>query len=550
MDIFSKLLLFFWVIISVKQILFWIYLWQLKEYHIARFLDHFSTEKGKKLILNPLQDIKIILLAIAVFSSNLYFLYILLVIYFVQVISILKQIVTKVFKKPKFTKKALFLIFVSFAVYGLFLLLIERAIVILFFDILTPIIVSLIVLSFQPIVVFARNKILKEAKEIIDQRKDLLVIGITGSYGKTTTKEFLNTILSSKYNVLCTKEHKNSEMGIAQTILEDLSTQGGLVSGGKPYEIFIVEMGAYKKGGIKMLADIVRPRFGIVTGVTIQHLSLFGSLENLLSAEGGGELVEALPQNGFIALNGENKYCLDLYKKINITKKIYTEEGNKIESDIYAKEIEVSKNGLAFLAITKDKHAMHFKVNVLGRHNLQNILAAILVAKEVGMSLEEISKAVENIRPEQAGITFKKGIHNIDIIDSSYSSNPEGAVADLDCLDLFGGPAFAQGLSKAKKKIIVMPCLIELGEKSKDVHEMIGKKIAEVCDLAIITTKDRFKEIKKGAIENGIEAKNILFLENSEEIFHKITTFCKEGDSVLLEGRVPSSLIKLLTNEK
>ncbi|KKP31250.1 MAG: hypothetical protein A2360_04685 [Candidatus Staskawiczbacteria bacterium RIFOXYB1_FULL_32_11] len=540
MDLFLKLLLFFWILISVKQILFWIYLWQLKEYHIGRFLDHFSTEKGKSLILNPLQDVKIILLAMAVFSSSLYFLYILLVIYFVQVILILKQILAKTIKKPKFTKKALFLTLICFVFYGLILLLTENPIVILFFDILTPIVVTLIILSFQPIVVFARNRILKEAREIINQRKDLLVIGITGSFGKTTTKEFLNTILSSKFNVLCTKEHRNSEMGIVETILKDLRPE---------HKIFIVEMGAYKKGGIKMLSNIVAPKIGIVTGVTVQHLSLFGSLENLLSAEGGRELVDALPENGFIVLNGENKYCLDLYKKIDITKKIYTEEGNKIESDIYAKEIEVSKDGLSFLAIAKDKHAMHFNVNVLGRHNLQNLLGAILVAKEVGMSLEEISKACENIRPEQAGIVAKKGTHNINIIDSSYSSNPDGAVADLNCLNLFEGNPTSLKLRGARK-VVVMPCLIELGTRSAQEHFKIGKKIAEVCDLAIITTKDKFEDIKKGAIENGMKTENIIFIENPQEIFHKITTFCKEGDSVLLEGRVSDKLIKLLSNEK
>lgn len=534
MDIFIKILIFFWIIISVKQIMFWIYLWQLKEYHIGRFLDHFSTEKGKRLIFNPLQDIKIILLVIAIFSSNLYFFEILFCIYLAQFILISKQVLNKNFKKPKFTKKTLFLSIVSFVVFALLLQVTQHPIDLLFIDILTPIIISLIALSFQPIVVFARSRILKEAKKIINQRKDLLVIGITGSYGKTTTKEFLTTILSSKYNVLCTKEHKNSEMGIAQTILENLKPE---------HKIFIAEMGAYKKGGIKLLADIVGPRIGIVTGVTVQHLSLFGSLENLLSAEGGGELVSAIPQDGFIVMNGENKYCLDLYKKINITKKIYTEEGNKIESDIYVKDIQVSKDNLSFVAVTKDKHMAHFKVDILGRHNLQNLLGAILVAKEIGMTLEEISRAVENIKPQQAGITYKKGIHNINVIDSSYSSNPDGVIADLNCLNLFEA-----------KKVVVMPCLIELGEKSKEIHEMIGKKIAEVCDLAIITTKDRFEDLKRGfneqshfAPDGASRDKNILFLENPEEIFHKITTFCKEGDSVLLEGRVSEKLMKMLT---
>jgi UDP-N-acetylmuramoyl-tripeptide--D-alanyl-D-alanine ligase len=535
MDIFVKILIFFWVIVSVKQILFWINLWQLKDYHIPRFIDHFRTAKGKELIFNKLRILKIVLFVIfliLILSPSIVYIqlifYIIIAVYLTEVVLFLRQMINRNFKKPKFTKKTLFLILFSFAFFALFLFTTQHAIDLLVLDILTPIIISLVALSFQPIVVLVRNKILKEAKKIISQRKDLLVIGITGSYGKTTTKEFLNTILSSKYNVLATQEHKNSEMGIAQTILKDLTSE---------HKIFIVEMGAYKKGGIKLLADIVKPRIGMVTGVTVQHLSLFGSLENLLSAEGGRELAEAIPQDGFLVLNGENKYCLDLYKSLSTNKKIYTEEGSKIESDIFAKDIGVTKDKLNFVAMSKDKNIMHFDANILGRHNLQNLLGAILVAKEVGMSLEEITNAVKNIRPEQAGIVAKKGTHGINIIDSSYSSNPDGAIADLDCLNLFEA-----------KKVVVMPCLIELGEKSKEMHKMIGKKIAQVCDLAIITTKDKFEEIKKGAIENGMEAKNILFLENSEEIFHKITTFCKDGDSVLLEGRVPDKLIKLLSN--
>jgi UDP-N-acetylmuramoyl-tripeptide--D-alanyl-D-alanine ligase len=396
----------------------------------------------------------------------------------------------------------------------------------LVFDILTPVIVSLLVLLFQPIAVIGRNVVLKNATKKMASLPNIIVIGITGSYGKTTTKEFLTTILSSKFNVLSTKEHKNSEMGIASTILNDLKPEN---------QIFIVEMGAYKKGGIKLLCDMVKPRLGIVTGVTVQHLSLFGSMENLLSAEGGYELAKALPSNGTLFLNAENKYCLDLYKKLNtygkINKKLYAENGNKLNVEIWAEDVETSSTNLSFVSLTRDKQMAHFKLNVLGKHNLQNILGAILIAKELGMSLEEISKACQNIKPPQAGTIVKKGVHGINVIDSSYSSNPDGAVADLDCLRLFSG-----------KRLVIMPCLIELGEKSKEIHYKIGQKIAEVCDLAIVTTKDKFEDIKKGAQSNC----EVVFLEDPQEIFNKITTFFKEGDTVLLEGRVPEKLLKLL----
>lgn len=542
MDLFFKIVLFFWIIVSVKQVLFWIYLWQLKEYHIPRFIDHFRTAKGKQIIWSKLRILKIVLLLLI--SSQTYLFWILFFVYTVEFLFFIKQLLAKNIKKPKFTKKSILLIFICFVFCFLILIINNSLNNLLLIDIILPIIVSGIVLSFEPIVIIIRKRIIKEAKEIINQRKDLVVIGITGSYGKTTTKEFLTTILSTKYNVLSTKEHKNSEMGIAETILNDLKLE---------HKILIVEMGAYRKGGIKLLCDIVKPKIGIITGVNLQHLSLFNSIDNLLSAEGGKELTQALPKNGFIAINGENRYCVNLYKNLSnswqsgINKLIYTETGDKIDSDIFAKNIELSKNKISFFAINKNKQAMHFDVNVLGKHNLQNILGAVLVANKLGMSLDEISQAVKNIKPEQAGIVVKKGVYGINIIDSSYSSNPDGVIADLETLKLFEG-----------KKVVVMPCLIELGNRSKEEHFKIGRKIGEICDLAIIITKDKFSEIKKGFEEEIIkeyhfvktsQEKKILFLENTKEIFHKITTFCKEGDVVLLEGRVPEKLIKLL-NEK
>lgn len=517
----------FWLARTFKYVLFWLYLWQLKEYHIPRFLDHFRTHKGKKLLLNPLYAIKIFLLLMFLFAGQLFsvwFLFLFLI-YVFESLLFAKQIFTKSFKKPVKTAKTLLLTGISIAVIIIFAISLPMF-WLLAIDILIPVIISAIVLLIQPFFVLARNNILKKAKNKISQFKNLKVIGITGSYGKTTTKEFLTTILSEKYKVLSTKEHQNSEMGIAKCILENLNSE---------HEIFVVEMGSYKKGGIKLLCDIVKPEMGIVTGVNEQHLSLFGSLENLLSAEGGGELAVALPKDGLLILNGDNKYCLNLYKKFKGNKKTYSINRDKINSDIWAEDIDVEKDFVSFVAIDKNKELFHFKVDVLGKQNVQNLLAAILTAKEFGMDFAEISEACKNIKHHQAGIILKNGTHGINIIDSSYSSNPDGVIADIDHLNNF-----------KNKKIIVMPCLIELGKKSAEIHEKIGQKIGKVCDMAIITTKDNFESIKKGAVYAGMPDKNIIFAEKPDDIYNIITLKCKKGDTVLLEGRVPPKLINLL----
>ena len=270
MILLVTLLSFLWLIRTGKFVLFWIYLWQLKEYHVARFIDHFRTHKGKKIFLNFLQLVKIILLALLLtwsYYSFSFIFYILLLVYFLESLFFLKNILQKKLKLPKFTLKTVFLTSVSFIVIAVFLLWAYHlrdgflfAFSILMFDILIPLVVSCIVLLFQPFFVLERNKILKKAKEKISTYHPptggLIVIGITGSYGKTSTKEFLTTILCSKFSVLSTKDHQNSEIGIAQCILNDLHEN---------HQVFVVEMGSYKKGGISLLCDIVKPNIGIVT---------------------------------------------------------------------------------------------------------------------------------------------------------------------------------------------------------------------------------------------------------------------------------------------
>ncbi|MEK7665245.1 MAG: UDP-N-acetylmuramoyl-tripeptide--D-alanyl-D-alanine ligase [Patescibacteria group bacterium] len=555
-----------WFFRTSKHILFWIYLWQLKEYHIGRFLDHFETHKGKKLIFNLLLAVKIILAAIFLFNGKIlpYSLYILFLLYFAEFIFLLKAIFANAVKTPKTTFKTLFLMAASIGVTILFLLFIALRVkdiilastLLLVFDILTPIIVSLVVLLLQPFFVFLRNRVLAKAKKKIQGFKKLTVIGITGSYGKTSTKEFLTAIISKKFKTISTKNHQNSEIGIAKLILSNefdkfiSETRAPEhienVLGARPSTkinfsapVFVVEMGSYNKGGIKLLCEMVNPKIAVVTGVNEQHLALFGSLENLLSAEGGGELAVSLPENGLLVLNGDNKYCLDLYKKANYLveerKKIYSLNKDKINSDIWTEDIIVTEDYVSFLTVDKSGELANFKVNILGRHNIQNLLAAILVAKEMGMSFEKITEACNNIHQEQTGITLKKGQRNINIIDSSYSSNPDGVLADLDYLSVFKG-----------KKIIVMPCLIELGEKSKEIHKKIGEKIGKICDICIMTTKDKFDDVKTGAVESGMKEKNIVLYENSKDIHTMLMLFCREGDAVLLEGRVPANLIKML----
>jgi UDP-N-acetylmuramoyl-tripeptide--D-alanyl-D-alanine ligase len=486
-----------WFVIFAKKLLFWTYLWQLKEYHIGRFLDHFRTAKGKSLVLSPFLAFKIVLLsglyltATKGFSQiKLGITYLIVLVFFLEGVLFIKNFLQKTFKKPVLTRKTAVIIssglslgfLIIFFVFLLEFRLTKFTFSLLTFDVLAPLILSGFVLVFQPLAVILRNRLIGQAQRKRAQFKNLKVVGITGSYGKTSTKEFLAEILSAKYRVLKTKEHQNSEMGIAKCILQDLKPE---------HEIFVCEMGAYNKGGIKLLCNIVRPQVGILTGINEQHMSTFGSQENIIKTK--YELIESLPKDGIAFFNVQNKYCADLYNKTIIKKFLYGQEAS------FSGE--------------------------------ENILGAMAAARELGMSREEVLAAAGKIKNRMGGVKLKKGFGGVNVIDATFSANPDGVLANLEYLKTFPG-----------KKAIIMPCLIELGSASREVHLKIGKKIGEVCDLAIITTKDRIAELKQGAAGRG----NIIYMENSQEIEKKLKEVIKSGDTILLESRVSPQVIEKL----
>jgi len=527
---------FLWFFRTAKSILFWLYLWQLKEYHTGRFFDHFNTEKGRKLLTNPLNVFKVILI-ILFFAVPVLSLFLLVLVYLIEFFKTAVDFSTKKIKRPVFTKKSLFLIFLAISLEIVFLIgfcQIKESIIIfafslLIFDVLTPIIVSILVLLTQPLAVLGRNRIIRKAKKKREEFKDLLVIGITGSYGKTSTKEFLYAILSQKFGenkVLRTKIHQNSEIGISQCILKDLKPE---------HKIFICEMGAYNREGIKLLCDITKPKIGILTGINEQHMATFGSQDNIIKTK--FELIESLPENGIAIFNSDSAFIR--FKVRNSKFKVLNQKFYSIKerADIWAENIKVERDSVAFRIFTKDNDSVDVKINVLGRQTILNFLGAALAIKELGITLSEIAKASEEINSKYGGMQLKAGKRGLNIIDSTYSANPDGVISALEYLKIW-----------PPKRIIVMPCLIELGMASKEVHWKIGKKIGEVCDLAIITTKERFKEIKEGAVGRGMKPENILFIENPQKIFEKIKSFCEPGDVVLLESRVPPKLIELLLN--
>ena len=471
------ILLFLFALLYSKSALFWVYLWQLKEYRLDRFwseygflgkLLHFWAFSGGRKFHRPVFTLK----ALAIYVISL--LAVLAGIYAVLRISIFSEI-----------GSAWIIIAGLIALY-----------------VLVPTIVLVIMSICQAPIIIAKFFIFKMAAARVAENKDLIIIGITGSYGKTSTKEFLAQILEKKFEVIKTPKNINTEIGIAKFILQNLIPALSLERrGGK--EVFIVEMGAYKKGEIKRICDIVKPKIGIITGINEQHLSLFGSFQNIIDTK--YELIEGLPEDGFALFNGENEYCLEMAEKWKGDKVIYK---TSPQPSPWKGEGKIS----------------------LPKHYLLNLAGAVEIARYLGMGEEEIKQATEQIKLTDRMIKTFIGKNRALIIDDSYSANPSGVLAGLDYL----------AEQKQARKIIIMPCLIELGSAAKEIHQKIGQKINAVCDLAIITTKDYFDIIKAEVGDKAILA------AAPEKAIELVKDKLNSDVAVLVEGRVAEFVLSFL----
>ncbi len=512
--------IFLWLIYAARRTLFLLYFWQLKEYRLDRFL---SSVKENRSIVFPKVIFFPALLWISFFfvrESGLdYFWQIITILFYVFLgfISLVLFFLRK-WRLPKFTLKMAVLCTSVFLVEVILLLVCAKSflIFILTLDIFLIFFVSLFVSVFQLPVFLAKRTIERKAALKVQDAKNLIVIGITGSFGKTSTKEFLYTILSEKYNCLKTEGNINTKIGIAQFVLKNLKSE---------HQVFICEMGAYKIGEIRDICQMVKPKIGIITGINQQHLDLFGSQENIVKAK--FELIDALPSAGTAIFNWDNDIVRSKIKALPQDRRtIFC--STKEEIGVWSEDIAVSKDEISFKVFSKSDKPSEFKLNLLGAQNVINVLMAIACAKELGASIEEIKAGVQLIGPEQGGMKLYRNKNGVSIIDSSYSANPDGVMAALEYLKTW-----------PKKKILVMPSLIELGAASPEIHKNIGRTISQVCDLAIITTKEHFADIAKGADK-------ILLIESAADVAYKIKQFVSEDDVVLLEGRVPVKLLELI----
>jgi UDP-N-acetylmuramoyl-tripeptide--D-alanyl-D-alanine ligase len=396
------------------------------------------------------------------------------------------------------------------ASYGIYLLICQ---LMLIFPSYSVIVVNL---ANRPAENAVRRKYINEAKRKIASLPNLIVIGITGSYGKTGTKYILNTLLSEKYNTLMTPASYNTTMGVVKVIRENLTAA---------HDIFICEMGARSRGEIKEICDIVKPKYGIITSIGPCHLETFGSIENIIKTK--FELYDALPEDGIIFLNADNEY---LASKTELTKKaVYYGIQNKEKADYTADILSLSENGTSF-SVCYGGQSLKLSTKLLGAHNILNVTGCVAVSKALGVSDDSLILGARRIEGAPHRLSLIKG-QGFVIIDDSFNSNPGGARAALEVLNGFEG-----------RKIIITPGMIELGEKQDEYNRKFGEEAAQICDYIFLIGEKQTRAIKQGVLSAGFDQNKLMIFENVITAIETAKTLPGSSRNVILiENDLPDN---------
>ena len=402
------------------------------------------------------------------------------------------------------------------------------------FAILTTLqIIVLVIVNWinRPVEGMINQHYINDAKKKLRSVPDLTVIGVTGSYGKTSVKYYLDTLLKEHFEVLITPESYNTPMGVVKTIRSFLKPS---------HQIFICEMGARHVGDIKEICDIVHPEHGIITSVGPQHLETFFNMDNIVNTK--FELADALPEVGLLFLNGDNEYIRNHSGKYK-NKIFYTTgewaKARELESQIEEGEVpqyyqtgdvKLSRTGTEFTVTAPDGEKETFQMRLLGEHNVINVAGAVAVANTLGIPLKQLKVPVRRIQPVAHRMQLlERG--NYTIIDDAFNSNPVGSRAAVETLKQFEGV-----------RILITPGMVELGEKEEEYNYKFGTYAADCCDYILLVGEKHTAPIHKGVLESGFSQERCRVFEKLEDALSFAYSIKAEGHKfILLENDLPDN---------
>ena len=338
------------------------------------------------------------------------------------------------------------------------------------------------------------------------------VIGITGSVGKTSTKDIIASVMSKKFNTLKTLGNYNNQIGLPLTILRL-----------KDQDAMVIEMGMSQKGEISNLSKIAKPTVAVITNVGTAHIGNLGSRENILRAK--LEILDGLQDGGTLVINNDNDMLHNWYEnEAPKNLKIIT-FGMENKSDIMPYDIVLSENGSTY-KINLDGKTYSVNVTVGGNHFVLNSLCAIAIGRLFSIDMQDILEGIANFELTKRRMQVEKNRDGITIINDCYNANYDSMKAALDYL----------GKINANTKIAVLGDMLELGDFSKSLHQKVGEEVARNKIDILITVGELAKEIAKTAEENGLDRKNIIICSTNEEAVEQIKKTAQKGDAVLLKA--------------
>lgn len=337
-------------------------------------------------------------------------------------------------------------------------------------------------------------------------RRDALVIGVTGSFGKTTTREMIHAALSAGHDGLRSPHNYNNHIGVPLTLL-NLNEQ---------HEYAVIEMGASAVGEIEQLANIAGPEVGVITGIGPAHLEGFGSIDAIIQAK--AELLQALPTEGFAILNGDDQQVRTMAQYSDCPVIFVGENDN---NDLQATDIDAQIDEIRFKVDNTT-----FTVNATGRHHVTAALAAIAVGREIGMSSETLANGLADFRPT-AGRSELKHIGLWSVIDDTYNANPASMHAACATLRDWTG----QG-----KRILIAGDMLELGDEADDQHQQLGATVASHGIECLATYGTHNSNITQAAVRTGMHPTQLAACDSLETLKAVLDCWLEPGDLLLIKG--------------
>jgi UDP-N-acetylmuramoyl-tripeptide--D-alanyl-D-alanine ligase len=375
-----------------------------------------------------------------------------------------------------------------------------------------------------PVEEMGRDRFRKAAKTRL-QAANVTTIGITGSYGKTSTKTYLAHLLTPSFKTYPTPKSFNTEMGVSRAINEDLDPQAG-------YQYFIAEMGAYVPGEIRRICKLTQPTISVVTAVGPMHLERFGTIENIVKAK--YEIVENLPPDGIAFFNGDDWRVRGMAERGYPSERVLVSQEGLPQARYQASNLQQGMTGLQFdMLDTHTGDQVAFQTPLIGLHNVTNILLASAVAHHLGVSLATIAERVRTLESADHRLRVNALPNGITIIDDAYSANPVGAVNALAVLNL----------NQNGRRIVITPGMVELGPLQDEENFKLGQKLTETATDIVLVGIEQTRPLQRGVASTSFDPARLLVVDTFSEARDWFQGQVRAGDAVLFLNDLPDTYL-------